>query len=98
MSGLEYIRAIFEGSLPPPPIAITMGFFGSEAHEGKVVFRSEAGEFLYNPIGLVHGGFAMTLLDSALGCAVQTTLARGEWYTTAVTRTGVMEGDNETGR
>ena len=86
MSGLEYIRAIFEGRLPPPPIAVTMGFTGSEAEEGRVVFRGEPGEHLYNPIGVVHGGFAMTLLDSALGCAVQTTLARGDWYTTLETK------------
>jgi acyl-coenzyme A thioesterase PaaI-like protein len=56
-----------------------MGFVGSEAEEGKAAFRSEAGEYLYNPIGVVHGGFAMTLLDSAWGCAVHTTLARGKW-------------------
>ena len=86
MSGLEYIRAIFEGKLPPPPMAVTMGFDGVEAEEGRAVFRSEAGEFLYNPIGAVHGGFAMTLLDSALGCAVQTALDRGERYTTLETK------------
>ena len=86
MSGLEYIRAIFEGRLPPPPIAATMGFVGREAEEGRAVFLGEAGEYLYNPIGVVHGGFAMTLLDSALGCAVHTTLSRGEWYTTLETK------------
>jgi uncharacterized protein (TIGR00369 family) len=86
MSGLEYIRAIFEGRLPPPPIAELMGFAGAEAEEGRAVFRSEPGEYLYNPIGVVHGGFAMTLLDSALGCAIHTTLVRGEWYTTLETK------------
>jgi uncharacterized protein (TIGR00369 family) len=86
MSGLEYIRALFEGRLPPPPMAATMGFDGVEAEEGRAVFRSQAAEFLYNPIGVVHGGFAMTLLDSALGCAVHTTLARGERYTTLETK------------
>ena len=83
---LEYIRAIFDGRLPPPPIAQTMGFVGAEADAGRAVFMSEAGEFLYNPIGVVHGGFAMTLLDSALGCAVHTTLARGERYTSLETK------------
>src|SRR5258708_6454497 len=86
MSGLEYIRAIFDGRLPPPPIAVTMWFVGAEADEGKAVFFGQPGEFLYNPIGVVHGGFAMTLLDSALGCAVHTTLARGERYTTLETK------------
>ena len=86
MTGLEYVRAIFEGRLPHPPIAATLGFAGAEAEEGRAVFRSEPGEFLYNPIGVVHGGFAMTLLDSAMGCAVHTTLARGERYTTLETK------------
>jgi uncharacterized protein (TIGR00369 family) len=86
MSGLEYLRAIFDGRLPPPPMAVTMGFAGTEAEEGRVVFRSEAAEFLYNPLGVVHGGFAMTVLDSAMGCAVQTLLARGERYTTLETK------------
>ena len=86
MTGLEYIRAIFEGRLPPPPMAVTMGFAGRSAEEGQAVFVSEAAEFLYNPIGVVHGGFAMTLLDSAMGCAIHTTLARGERYTTLETK------------
>jgi uncharacterized protein (TIGR00369 family) len=99
MSGLEYIRAIFEGRLPPPPIAETMGFVGAEAHEARAVFVSEAGEFLYNPIGVVHGGFAMTLLDSALGCAIHTTLARGERYTTVETKVNFVRSITaETGR
>jgi uncharacterized protein (TIGR00369 family) len=90
MTGLEYIRAIFEGRLPPPPIAVTMGFEGCEAEEGRAVFRSEPAEYLYNPIGVVHGGFAMTLLDSALGCAVHTTLSRGAWYTTLETKVNLV--------
>jgi uncharacterized protein (TIGR00369 family) len=86
LSGLDYLRAVFEGRLPPPPIAQTMGFTGAQADEGRVVMVGEPGEFLYNPIGVVHGGFAMTLLDSALGLAVQTTLARGERYTSLETK------------
>jgi uncharacterized protein (TIGR00369 family) len=82
LSGLEFIQAIFEGKLPGPPITDTMGFTGSAAEAGKVTFIGEAGEHLYNPIGVVHGGFAMTLLDSAMGCAVHTTMAVGEAYTT----------------
>jgi uncharacterized protein (TIGR00369 family) len=82
LSGLEFIRAIFDGKLPSPPITATMGFTGGSAGEGKVTFVGEAAEHLYNPIGVVHGGFAMTMLDSAMGCAVHTTLAVGEAYTT----------------
>ena len=71
MSGLDYLNAVFGGKLPPPPIAQTVGFTGAEVEEGKAVFTAEPGEFLYNPIGVVHGGFAMTILDSAMGCAVR---------------------------
>jgi uncharacterized protein (TIGR00369 family) len=85
-SGLEFIRAIFEGKLPAPPITVTMGFTGGTAEEGKVTFIGEAGEHLYNPIGVVHGGFAMAILDSAMGCAVHTTMAVGEAYTTLETK------------
>jgi uncharacterized protein (TIGR00369 family) len=85
MSGLEFMRAMFEGELPSPPITATMGFTGGTADEGKVTFIGEAGEHLYNPIGVVHGGFAMTILDSAMGCAVHTTLAAGEAYTSLET-------------
>ncbi len=86
MSGLEFIRALFDGTLPSPPIIATMGIAAGAAEEGKVTFTGEAGEHLYNPIGVVHGGFAMTILDSAMGCAVHTTLAVGEAYTTLETK------------
>src|SRR6266849_10313991 len=81
LSGLEFIKAIFDGKLPSPPITATMGFTGGSVGEGKVTFVGEAAEHLYNPIGVVHGGFAMTLLDSAMGCAVHSTLKAGERYT-----------------
>jgi uncharacterized protein (TIGR00369 family) len=86
MSGLEYMRALFERKLPGPPIMATMGITGRKLEEGKVTFIGEPGEYLYNPIGSVHGGFAMTLLDSAMGCAVHTTLPAGVLYTTLETK------------
>lgn len=86
LSGLEFMTAVFEGNLPPPPIMATMGITGGKVEEGRAVFLGEAGEHLYNPIGVVHGGFAMTILDSAMGCAVHTTLAVGERYTTLETK------------
>ncbi|MDQ6719315.1 MAG: PaaI family thioesterase [Candidatus Dormibacteraeota bacterium] len=99
MSGLEFIKAVFEGKLPPPPIAATMDFTGAEAEEGRAVFVGEPGEFLYNPIGVVHGGYAMTILDSAMGCAVQTTLAAGERYTSLETSVNFVRPiTSETGR
>lgn len=77
MSGLEYLRAFLTGELPPAPISALMGLSGVEVEEGRVLFRGEPGEQHLNPIGTVHGGFAATLLDSALGCAVHTTLPPG---------------------
>jgi uncharacterized protein (TIGR00369 family) len=77
MTGMEYMTAIVTGEVPPPPIAVTMRLRPIELEEGRVVFEGEPGEEHYNPIGVVHGGYAATLLDSALGCAVHTTLPAG---------------------
>ena len=85
-TGLELLREMSAGRLPPPPIARLMGFAGVSFEEGKAVFEGEPGEYLYNPIGVVHAGFAMTLLDSAMGVAVHTTLGVGERYTTLETK------------
>src|SRR5438093_10499783 len=81
-TGLELLKDVFEGKLPPPPITQTLGFIGVSVEEGKAIFEGEPDESVYNPIGVVHGGYAMTLLDSAMGCAVHSTLAAGERYTT----------------
>lgn len=81
-SGLALLTEMFDGRLPPPPIAELMGFRGLEVSAGRALFGGAPGEYLYNPIGSVHGGYAMTLLDSAMGCAVHSTLAAGELYTT----------------
>jgi uncharacterized protein (TIGR00369 family) len=81
MSGIEYMQAIVAGDVPPPPIAVTMRMGPIEVEEGRAVFSGEPAEEHYNPIGVVHGGYAATLLDSALGCAVHTTLPAGVGYT-----------------
>jgi uncharacterized protein (TIGR00369 family) len=81
MSGMEYMEALVAGEMPPPPIAVTMRMGPIELGEGRAVFAGEPGEEHYNPIGVVHGGYAATLLDSALGCAVHTTLPAGVAYT-----------------
>ena len=81
MTGMEYMSAVVRGEMPPPPIAVTMRLRPVELEEGRVVFEGEPGEEHYNPIGVVHGGYAATLLDSALGCAVHTTLPAGVGYT-----------------
>lgn len=82
MSGLDYMNAIRAGEIPPPPIAVTMRMGPEEISEGRAAFVGQPGEEHYNPIGLVHGGYASTLLDSAMGCAVHTTLPAGTAYTT----------------
>ena len=90
LSGLEYVHAIFDGRLPPPPIAVLMGFRGVEARPGEVVFEMEPGPQHYNPIGSVHGGVALTLLDSAMSCAVHTLLDAGVRYTTLEVKTNFV--------
>lgn len=81
MAGVDYMRAIVAGEVPPPPIAVTMRMRPVELDEGRCVFEGQPGEEHYNPIGVVHGGYAATLIDSALGCAVHTTLPAGVGYT-----------------
>jgi len=82
LSGLELLRKIVAGELPRPPIADLMNFDLVEVSEGFAVFTVEPAEYHYNPIGVVHGGLAATLLDSAMGCAVHSTLPPGTAYTT----------------
>src|SRR5438067_13224842 len=71
-SGLELLRDVFSGKLPPPPITATMGFRGVEVEDGLAVFEVEPGEHLYNPIGSAHGGFPMPLLDASMRCPIHT--------------------------
>lgn len=81
LSGLEHLRAIRDGALPPPPIASHFSFRIIDVEPGDVTFTCVPDESAYNPIGLVHGGLVCTLLDSVVGCAVQSTLAAGVGYT-----------------
>ena len=82
MDGLSQLRAMIAGELPAAPIARSLGFLLSEANSGHAVFRGTPSADFLNPLGTVHGGWAATLLDSALGCAVHSTLKVGEAYTT----------------
>jgi uncharacterized protein (TIGR00369 family) len=83
-TGLEQLRAIFDPDRPEraPGIGKTLGFTVVEMEEGRVVFGGHPDESVYNPIGTVHGGYAATLLDSAVGCAVHSALKAGQGYTT----------------
>jgi uncharacterized protein (TIGR00369 family) len=81
-SGLDFLRRIADGTVPQPPIAATLGFRLAEVAPGFALFTMTPELRHYNPIGTVHGGVACTLLDSCMGCAVQTNLAQGQGYTT----------------
>lgn len=81
MTGLDFLRAIRDGELPPAPISSPMLMRLDEVDEGRVAFSCEPDESLYNPIGSVHGGVMCTILDSALGCAAHSTLPAGTGYT-----------------
>lgn len=82
MSGLDYILAIKNGELPAAPIAAALDFVIEVVEAGRVVFVGEPAEYHYNPIGTVHGGYIATLCDSAMACAIHTTLPQGTGYTT----------------
>ena len=90
--GVAFLNAIVDGTLPQPPICATMGFHLVEASEGRAAFEGLPEARHYNPIGSVHGGFAATLLDSALGCAVHSTLKKGEAYTTLELKVNLSPG------
>ena len=82
LGGLAFLKGIVAGTQPSPPMSQTLGFHLVEVSEGRAVFEGLPEYRHYNPIGTVHGGFAATMLDSALGCAIFSTLARGEAWTT----------------
>jgi uncharacterized protein (TIGR00369 family) len=92
MAGIDFVRAIFEGKLPAPPIMQTVEPFDSTAEPGLVVFHSVPGFRHYNPIGSVHGGYAATLLDSAMGLAVHSMLPPGTGYTTLEFKISFIRG------
>ena len=90
MSGLEFWRAMQKGEVPLPPICELVGFELAEVDEGRVVFECVPGEQHYNAIGVVHGGLACTLLDSAMGCALHTMLPAGTGFTTLEFKTNLL--------
>jgi len=81
-SGLEFLRGIAEGRLPRPPISDTLSFYLIEVEHGRAVFQGTPKPEHYNPLGSIHGGWPATLLDSCMACAVHSTLAAGQGYTT----------------
>lgn len=98
-AGIDFLRSLVDGTIDAPPIAVTLGFDIVEVAEGFAVFSVVPREFHYNPIGVVHGGLVLTILDSALGCAVQSTLPAGSFYTTVETKVNMTRAITaDTGR
>jgi len=82
MTGIDFLEGIVKGEIPPPPIAKTLEFYPLHIEKGSVEFEFEPQEFHYNPLGTVHGGVISTLLDTVMGCSLQSVLAAGVAYTT----------------
>ncbi len=89
-TGLEVFEAMLAGDVPQPPMAGTLDFMLVAVSHGKAVFQGRPLPHHYNPLGSVHGGWFATLLDSALGCAVHTTLPAGKSYTTAELKINIV--------
>lgn len=86
LSGLDMLRTMMAGDLPAPTIGRTLGFRLVEVEKGRAVFEGTPGPEILNPLGAVHGGYALTLIDSAAGCAVHSELGAGVGYTTVETK------------
>jgi uncharacterized protein (TIGR00369 family) len=82
LPGIDHLRAMMAGDLPPPPVMTLLGISLGSVEPGLVRMQLRAAEYLYNPIGTVHGGILATILDSVMGCAVHSTLPMGRGYTT----------------
>ncbi|WP_315758791.1 MULTISPECIES: PaaI family thioesterase [unclassified Bradyrhizobium] len=96
MPGLDFVRGIFAGTLPQPPIMQTVAPFDCSAEPGQVVMHSVPALRHYNPIGSVHGGYAAILLDSAMGLAVHTMCPQGSGYTTLEFKVSFIKAMTET--
>ena len=90
LAPIEHLRAIRDGRIPDPPIARLLGMRLVKVEPGEAVFELMPAEHHYNPLGVVHGGVAFTLLDSAMGCCVQSTLPAGKGYTTLETKANLV--------
>jgi uncharacterized protein (TIGR00369 family) len=98
-SGMELLQAVKDGTVGAPPIGELLGMSLVEFDHGRAVFAVEPAEWMYNPIGSVHGGIAATLLDSCMGCAIHSTLPAGVGYATSDLQIRYSRGITvETGR
>ena len=96
-TGMELFEAIFSGELPPAPIGDTLDFVPIHMEPGAAVFQGRPQRRHYNPLGAVHGGWFATLLDSAVGCAVHTTLPAGKGFTTLELKVNMVRALNDKG-
>jgi uncharacterized protein (TIGR00369 family) len=94
-SGMEVLQAIFAGELPPAPMGDTLDFVPIHMAPGEAVFQGRPNRRHYNPMGTVHGGWFATLLDSAVGCAIHTTLPAGKGYTTLELKVNMVRPLND---
>lgn len=92
MSGLDFLRGVRDGRLPPAPIQQLIGMKLAEIEAGRAVWELLPAEQHYNPIGVAHAGIAATLLDSAMACAVHSTLPPGKGYTTLEFKINLVRG------
>jgi uncharacterized protein (TIGR00369 family) len=99
LTGLELLRAMIAGEagVPGPAIGRTLGFRLVEVDQGRAVFEGQPGPHLLNPLGAVHGGFGLALIDSACGCAVHSELDAGIGYTTVETKVNFTRPIDPTG-
>jgi uncharacterized protein (TIGR00369 family) len=86
LTGLEFLDKVIRGELPAPPLSKTLGLHLVEASPGRAVFQGDPSPALFNPLGGVHGGFALALIDSATGCSLHSELPPGTGYTTVETK------------
>jgi uncharacterized protein (TIGR00369 family) len=91
LSGREFLQGIIDGRLPPPPIAELLGMRLVSVGDGEALFACEPDEAVYNPIGMVHGGWLCTLLDSAGGCAIHSTLPAGAGYSSVEVKVSFLK-------
>ena len=99
LSGREFLQAMMDGRLPAPPIMKTLSCWLAEIGDGFAAFEGDAGPHLLNPLGIVHGGWALTLIDSAAGCAAHTLIPAGSSYTTVETKANFSRAiTKDTGR
>ncbi|MEE2057067.1 PaaI family thioesterase [Rhodococcus artemisiae] len=95
LSGMEIFEAIFAGRLPPAPIGDTLDFIPIQMSPGTAVFQGRPQHRHYNPMGIVHGGWFATMLDSAVGCAVHSTLPAGKGFTTLELKVNMVRALND---